>query len=375
MRNPDYEFIEVDAGELARLLEEAYTQITGEAPQPGSRVRVYIRWVTSIIVQERALGNYIGNQNIPSRAEGENLDALAELFYAQERPQAKAAVCTQRFHISEAQATSILVPAGTRVTGTGGLVFETTEDAYVPIGETFVDVPVRCQTPGMVGNGLPPGQLDSLIDLYDYYIKTENVTQSDGGADTATDEEFYQLMRQSMDAYSCAGAKGGYEYFAKQVSTEIGDVTANSPTPGVVKLYVLMQDGSLAGEEIKAAVLAACNADEVRPLTDLVSVEDAEPVEYDISFTYYTQTGTAKPAAEIRAAVDEAVQKYVEWQSAKLGRDINPDVLREYLYHTGIKRVELAEPAFTVLLNDGKNPPQVAKIGTITITNGGYEDE
>ncbi len=276
MRSPEYQFVSTDAGEMAALLEQGYSQITGQALAPGSPEKVFVRWVAHILVHERVLLNYVGNQNIPSRAEGENLDALAELFYAQERPQAKAAVCTQRFHISEAQATAILVPAGTRVTGAGGLVFETVRDGYVPIGSTFADIPARCQTPGTMGNGLPPGALDAAIDLYDYYIATENITASDGGADKATDEEFYQLMRQSMDAYSCAGAKGGYEYFARQVSTEIADVIANSPSPGVVKLYVLMADGSLAGEEVKAAVLAACSADTVRPLTDQVFVEDAE---------------------------------------------------------------------------------------------------
>ncbi len=150
--------------------------------------------------------------------------------------------------------------AGTRVTGAGGLVFETAEDGYVPIGETFADVQARCQTLGVAGNGVPPGALDSAVDLYDYYIATENVTTSGGGADEATDEEFYQLMRQSMDAYSCAGARGGYEYFAKQVSTEIADVIANSPEPGVVKLYVLMEGGALAGEGVKGAVEKAASA-------------------------------------------------------------------------------------------------------------------
>ena len=162
---------------------------------------------------------------------------------------------SQRFHISQAQPTAILVPLGTRVTGPGGLVFETGADGYVPIGETFVDLPVRCQTLGIAGNGLPPGALDQLVDLYDYYIATENVTASGGGADEATDEEFCQLMRQSMDAYSCAGARGGYEYFARQVSTEIAHVAANSPEPGVVKLYVLMEGGALAGEGDRKSVV------------------------------------------------------------------------------------------------------------------------
>lgn len=132
----------------------------------------------------------------------------------------------------------------------------------------------------------------------------------------------------------------------------------------------------MATEEIKAAVLAECSADEVRPLTDQVFVEDAETVDYSIAFTYYTQAGAGKSAVEIRAAVDRAVEEYAAWQSGKLGRDINPSTLIGLLMQTGIKRVVLAEPAFTVLRDDGKTAPQVAKlVGSPAITNGGYEDE
>lgn len=375
MSGTEYAFVETSPEKLAAALTAMYEKLSGQAVYPASPERLFIQWVANFLVQERVLLNHTGNQNIPSRARGENLDALAQLYGGPGRPQAKAAVCTQRFHISEPQRSAVLVPAGTRVSGPGGAEFATVEDLYIPIGAACGDVLVRCRTPGTRGNGLLPGQLSTLIDLYDYCTATENVTQSEGGSDAATDEEFYRLLRQSMDAFSCAGARGGYEYFAKQVSTEIGDVMANSPEPGVVKLYVLMKDGSLAGEALKEQVLAACSADEVRPLTDLVLVEDPEEAEYNVSFTYYTQTGTGKPAAEIKAAVERAVEQYTAWQSAKLGRDINPSTLHGLLMQTGVKRVELTEPVFTVLRDDVKSVPQVARLGQVSITNGGYEDE
>ena len=192
----------------------------------------------------------------------------------------------------------------------------------------------------------------------------------------ATDEEYYELMRASMDGYSCAGARGGYTYFARRVSTEIADVIANSPTPGVVKLYVLMENGEPAGEEIKNAVLAACNEDTVRPLTDQVFVEDAEKIEYGISFTYYIQEGVQKSAAELKGAVNAAVKEYAVWQSARMGRDINPSYLVGLLMQTGIKRVELTAPVFTVL-RDGsdRTVPQVAALRSLNVVDGGYEDE
>ena len=376
-RNTEHQFILTDTDSIISIAVAMYETLTGTVVHPASPEMQFIRWVCNIIIQERVLNNYTGNQNIPSRAEGENLDALAELTYLRERPDSKAATCKMLFSISEVQDTAILIPAGTRITDANGtLTWETIEDVYVPIGETSVETQARCQTVGVIGNGYAVGQINALVDVYDYYSECKNVTASEGGADRATDDEYYELMRASMDAFSCAGARGGYIYWAKQVSTEIVDVVANSPVPGEVKIYVLMEGGALAGEEMKNKVLAACSEDTKRPLTDHVFVEDAEVVPFDINFTYYLQTGRTKSAAEVAAAVNEAVEQYKAWQCGKLGRDINPDELREYLYHTGIKRIELISPTFTAL-RDGrdKKVPQVARVGTVTITNGGYEDE
>ena len=240
----------------------------------------------------------------------------------------------------------------------------------------YADVQIRCQTVGAVGNGYAAGQINTFVDLFDYCERCENLTASDDGADKATDDEFYELMRASQDAYSCAGAKGGYIYFAKQVSTKIADVVANSPSDGTVDLYVLMDDGTIATTEIKNAVLAACNDDTVRPLTDKVSVKDPQKVSYNITFTYYVPKDSSLSSTEIKAAVDKAVAEFVAWQCGKLGRDINPSVLIGKLMQTGIKRVALTSPVFTTL-RDGSDDttPQVASVGTITATNGGYEDE
>jgi phage-related baseplate assembly protein len=323
------------------------------------------------------LENYTANQNLPSRAEGKNLDALAELFYLNERPKATAATCTMRFYVSTPQLFAVLVPEGTRVTDSANtLVWETMEDVYINAGEQYADTKIQCQTIGAAGNGFVAGQINTIVDVFAYYSSCENVNQSDGGADEATDEEFYELMRQSMDAYSTAGARGGYVYFGKQVSTDIADVIASSPEPGVVKLYVLMDDGTIASDEIKEKVLAACSADDVRPLTDHVSVEDPEEYTYNIELKYFVQTGSELDGETIAAAVDEQVDAFTQWQGAKLGRDINPSKLIQMLMTTGIKRVELTEPVFTDLKDgsDGETP-QLAKIGTVTVESGGYEDE
>lgn len=455
MRNPEYQFVKTDTEELVNSLAAGYEAITKTAITPASPEKLFIMWCADILLQERMLTNYIGNQNIPSRADGENLDALAELFYTQERPEAHQAVCTVRFRISEAQQSRILIPAGNRVTDKSGkMVWETLEDAYVEPGETYRDIPVRCQTAGTVGNGYAPGQINVLVDLYDYCAGCENITVSDLGTDTATDEEFYDLLRASMDAYSTAGSEGSYIYHAKSVSTEIGDVKAVRPSvlenmelplyesggvrygffggdtilpdtlvlytsdgseadagddyevtytrglltvriisggkldgmdtvhasvrktgAGEVEIFVLMDDGTPAGEEIKSAVLEACSERSVRPLTDNVEVLDPVSVEYDIDMTYYIKRGTTGAAALV-SAVDEAVRSYIHWQSEKLGRDINPSKLHEMVMAAGVKRVEIRSPAYRVI-SDGTNgtTPDLARLRSMHIVNGGTEEE
>ncbi len=377
MRNSDYQFLSTDARELVSQLIASYEQMTGVTVRPASPERLIIQWVASVLVQERVLTNYTGNQNIPSRSRGKDLEALGELFYSESRPPAQAAITTQRFHISEEQSSSVLIPFGTRVTDNQGvLVWATISDVLIPIGSTHVDVIVQCQTEGAVGNGYTPGQITTLIDVFPYYERCENITESAYGADGATDDEYFELMRLSMDAYSTAGPEGGYQYYARQVSTLISDVVTTSPSPGQVNIYVLMDDGTIAGEEIKNAVYEACNDRLVRPLTDYVLVEDAETVSYDIEFTYYISRSAALSVADIENAVKEAVDRYVGWQGGKLGRDINPDELRQYVREAGVKRIELVSPGFTPL-RDGSDDtaPQIAVANAITIVNGGIEDD
>lgn len=375
----EYKFIPTDPADIIVWLTSVYEEIFNKTVESASPEQLFIRWLAEVIVLERVLTNYAANQNIPSRAVGENLDALAELFFMQKRPQPKAAGCTMRFNISEPQAFAVLIPKGTRVTDTSQtLVWATLEDVYVKTGESYADTKVQCQTNGAAGNGFVAGQINSIVDSFAYFLSCKNITESDGGTDAATDAEFYELLRLSMDGYSDAGAKGAYIYFAKQVSTEIADVAATSPEPSVVKLYALMKDGKPASETMKADILAACNEDTVRPLADRVSVEDPETVPYDVEFTYYTpaQAGAGASEAEIAERVEDAVNRYNEWQCAKLGRDINPSYLVGLLMQTGIKRVVISTPVFTPL-NDGddRNTPQVAAIRNVNIINGGYENE
>ena len=379
MRDPDYQFVGGDTEDLVSGMVGRYEELTGMALRPASPERLIIQWAAFLRLLTRAEINRVGNQNLPSRAADENLDALGQLFYDSVRPEAQPAISTERFYISTVQPTSILIPAGTKVTDAGAsLVWATEADTYIGVGSLYADVRIVCQTAGTEGNGYAIGQINSLIDIDNipFYDHCENITVSGGGSNRADDDEYYELMGDSENAYSTAGAKGAYVYHVKKVSTEIADVMPNSLSPGCVNIFILMKDGTLADTEVKKKALEACASDDKRPLTDNVSVDDAEIVGYDISLTYYIPSLSPKSATEYEMAVAEAVERYVIWQRGKFGRDINPDELRKLVMATGVKRVELTSPAFTPLRSGYDNTvPQIATIGIVNIVNGGYEDE
>lgn len=380
-RNPDYQFFNMDATEIAAELTADYETRTGTNVRSASAEKLIIQWLANILLHERELENYAANQNLPSRAVGVNLEALAEMFYAQKRTPAMPASCVVRFHISTTRTTATLIPAGTRVTDTTQSAYwETLADAYVPAGSQYIDLNVQCQTAGTVGNGWAAGRINVVVDVYDYYSGCENITESDGGADEQTDEELYEAMLASMVAPSTAGSRGGYAYHAKAVSTQIADVAVSSPSPGEIRLYALMKDGSVAGQTMKQAILARCNAEDVRPLADHVQMGDPQIVNYTVNLTYWLMSGVTG-AASVEAAVQAAVEKYVDWQGGKLGRDINPSVLIGYIMQIdGVKRVQVTSPTFTEISGGGSSTvPAVALIANrrtgITVTNGGIEDE
>lgn len=453
----DYQFVDTDSSAIITELINSYEKIMGTTVTPSSPDRLFIAWVADVIVKERVRQNYTGNQNIPSRAEGENLDALGEWLFSIKRKGAQAAKCTVQITITEAQESTVIIPKGTKMTDVSStLVWATTEDALIAIGETVTSVMVQCTTAGTVGNGYEEGQINTLIDVDNipYFLSCTNTTVTDGGAEKETDEEYYEAMREATAAHSTAGAENSYIYWAKSVSSEIADVKAICPkeevtvkaplytdvsgnrcafisrdgldvdsmkvffedtfgllyegidfsceytsgllkisvltsdTPshlsvsynklkaGYVYIYALMNDGTIATDTIKEAIYDTCSKENVRPLTDCVKVMDAEIVDYDIDFTYYVSEDSQLSQVDILEAVDNAVNEYKKWQSAKLGRDINPDKLRWLLYEAGIKRVNITSPVFTSLRSGTDNlTPQIAQISSCSYVNGGIEDE
>ena len=367
---PDIHFVDTDTNTVVNALIQSYEAFTGRTLYPADPARLFILWVADIIIQERVNIDFSARQNVPRYAEGEYLDSLAELFKDAYRLEPEKAKTTLRFTLSIPLEVATIVPAGTRVTVDGEIIFQTLQALTIPAGDLFGDVEAECQTAGEIGNGFVPGQITQLIDIFPYFGSVENVSESDGGADEESDAAFYERMRESVETFSTAGPLGAYEYYAKSASALIVDVKATSPEPGEVDVRVLLSGGQLPGEEILKEVLDILHADPVRPLTDHVTVAAPETVPYDIDFTYWTQEGGAISDDKVAENIAAAVRTFKEWQGAKMGRDVNPSYLISLLMQAGAKRVKVRSPVDTVVPDNA-----VAVIGETAVVNGGAENE
>lgn len=368
---PEVEFVDTDTEALVNKLIAGYEKITGRTLYPADPVRAFILWLASIIIQERVGINESAKQNLPRYAEGENLDSLSEIFHNTYRLEPTAATTTLGFYITTTLEEDYIITDELEVTVDGVINFATTEYLIFKAGENYAEVGAICQSVGTVGNGFTPGQVSKLVsDEFLYFKEVSNTTTTAGGSEEESDTAFYNRMRESEESYTTAGPRGSYAYHAKSVSSQISDVSAESPEDGVADVRIMLYGGKLPDKELIDRVQEYLSADDIRPMTDKVIVAAPNTVEFDIEATYYIPRDKAATTKEIKQAVELATENYTLWQTSKMGRDINPSYFNAMLMESGIKRVDITTPVFTEIPKGS-----VAVLRNCNVTFGGVEDE
>lgn len=368
---PEVEFVDTDTEALVNRLIAGYEEITGRTLYPADPVRAFILWLADVVIQERVLINESAKQNLPRYAEGMYLDSLSEIFHNTPRLEPTAARTTLRFYLTKTLEKDFIITDALEATVDGEINFETTGHIIFKAGENFTDVPAVCTQAGEIGNGFAPGQVDKLVsDEFLYFSEVANITETAGGSEAEEDTAYYNRMRESEESYTTAGSKGSYIYHAKSVSSQISDVSAESPQPGVVDIRIMLYNGELPDKELIDKVRDYLSGDDIRPMTDTVSVASPDTIEFKIDIKYFISTEKEAGTNEIKRMVELAVENYILWQTSKMGRDINPSYFNAMLMEAGIKRVEINEPVFTQIPKGS-----VAVIKEKSVEFGGVEDE
>ncbi len=179
------------------------------------------------------------------------------------------------------------------------------------------------------------------------------------------DERLRYRAQLSLESYSTAGPVGSYVFHALSASPKVRDVSVQSPSPGEVVVTVLStEDDGRANADLLEQVRTRLNAEDVRPLTDQVTVQNAEILPYRIraQLVFYTGPDPEVVRQEsLRAATDYARRHHL------LGHDITLSGLYAALHQVGVQKVVLTEPTSDIVVE----PHQAAYATQVEVTAGG----
>lgn len=163
------------------------------------------------------------------------------------------------------------------------------------------------------------------------------------------DTDFRRRIQLSFEGHSTAGPAGAYVYHALSADPDVLDANASSPSPGDVTITILSRtDDGTAPQALIDTVTATLSADDVRPLTDNVTVQSATITTYSVDATLYFYTGPDR--AVVMQQAQAALDAYTVGQH-KLGLDVTLSGLYAALHQPGVQRVELASPAANIPVN------------------------
>lgn len=374
---PDISFVddisyEKILNEMIADYEKKYQEATGRKVvlRPGDKEHIHLRIEAGQYFQMYQILDNAAKMNLLKYSKGNflrHLGAFKKTFIQEPKP----AVVTARFTLSEIRKDVIYIPQGTRITAGDGVYFATDDYAEVKAGDSFVDVDCTCETVGEVGNEYIVGQIETIVDPVPYVSGVSNITKSDGGTGEESEDSFRERIFLAPSSYSVAGPADAYEYWVKQYnSAAIEDVKIYEPTEAVVDIRILLVGGALPSKTFCSGCLEYLRENPIIPLTDNDLVAAPDVVNYNLKAVYYIARSDLNNIKVIQESIEAAKETYLNWQRTKIGRDINPDALTEFVRAAGGKRVVITSPVFTPIPETS-----IAMEKTVEFTYGGIEDD
>ena len=366
---PDISFIDgitVDSiiSEMIADYEKKYEELTKKeiTLRPADKDTILMNIYAGKFYQLYERLDFSAKMNLLKYSRGDflkHLGAMKKTFLNEP----KSAVTIARFHLEEVRPDLVYIPAGTRITADAadGIYFATDNYAEIPPGTKTVDISCTCETQGEIGNGYIEGQLDIIVDPIPYVSGVENITKT----------EVRERISLAPSSFSTAGPADAYEYWVRQYnSAAIEDVKIYEPTDAIVDVRVLLKGGELPSAAYCEKVKEYLLQNPVVPLTDNSIVAAPDVVKYNLKATYYISRRHTNNLETIKAAIEEAKDEYLLYQRSGIGRDLNPDVLIEFVRAAGGKRVVIESPSFQVV-----RETSVAQENNVEFVFGGLEDD
>ena len=324
-------YLTYDPEEVWEEMMDAYSEAGGDVLYPGNEKEMLLRSVQAVIVQVFAgVDNALRMQTLRYAA-GEYLDLIGELRSCP-RIQASAARAGVTIY-ARATGRADVLPKGTAMTADGATFYLLTEAVTLSGFQQTLSATVEAERPGSAGNALLAGTELQLAISNSAVESIVSAGDASGGDEMEEDDVYRERLREYWLAAVTTGPARQYEAAAKGVSSLIVDARALQIAAGQVGVYLILSTDT-GTAAIVQAVQNALSAEDMRPLTDQVTVALSEEVPYTLNVQYQASAGSTTTAA-IAAAVTE----YKKWQDNSVGRAFNPDRLMAGLYQAGCTRV------------------------------------
>lgn len=300
------------------------------------------------------------DQSFPQTARGEYLERHAQLRGIK-RSVATCAGGSLRFGVSSAVGSDLTIGAGTVCMTEDGIRFATTDDAVLPAGALYADVPAAALEPGRQGN-VAAGTVTIMAAMPVGIRACTNPEAFSGGDDEEDDES---LRKRVLDSYLRLPNGANAAYYEQTALSRTGVAAAvavrHPRGVGTVDLYVAT-DGGIPDAELLAELREYLQEKReisvdlrvlpptLRPVNISAAIRPAGNVSYD------------KAKADADAALRGA------FTGGLLGKEVTLAFLGNLLYSLdSIQNYRFFSPTTDL----AASPTVLPSLGTVTISEWG----
>jgi phage-related baseplate assembly protein len=322
-------------------------------------------------------------------ATGDDLDHHAT-FYDIERLEGAKPTANYRFELTSPLTYEVIVPAGSVLTDDGGQYQAVLlEEARFGIGEEVATAKVELQH----YTSYSEVYLTTLQTPLPYIGEIQKEDFFRYGAEIEDDESLRRRILISMANKSTAGARATYKSYTYAADARIKDVNVFNgikPIETYVSWFVGQDEKGVLNALIRlfadfctvkvmiyaptdidntsvGRVVEALSDEEIRPMTDVVKVEKAKEVNFDVVGTLYVypDRNLNETYAKALESLDEGLKSL-----QKINADITVSEINDFLRIDGVKKVHITSP-----LDISVDRESIALVNTISITPEVYYEQ
>uniref|UniRef100_UPI0033428578 baseplate assembly protein n=1 Tax=Wolbachia endosymbiont (group B) of Pilophorus perplexus TaxID=3066160 RepID=UPI0033428578 len=163
------------------------------------------------------------------------------------------------------------------------------------------------------------------------------------------DERFRKRIKAKIKGWSTGGSKEYYRYHALSSDKKVKDALVESKVPGSVEISILSTELSTVPEDLLEIVKKQVTRDDIRVLTDTVTVIGCNITEIDIHSRM-----SISPLISKEEIKKQFIEKFEA--SRRLGWNVTKSWIIANLFVDGVENVELIEPKEDVVIRGNECP-------------------